>query len=322
MNTVNSANRLVVSSSPHLRDRRTTASVMRDVVIALIPAIIASGILFGSKALVLIAVCVVSCVGFEYIWDLVMKKQNTVGDFSAVITGILLAFNLPATLPIWMAIIGSFVSIVIVKQLFGGLGQNFVNPAIGGRIVLALSFTEAMTAYPNAFFYKVGVQSMASATPLGTMKTMFQNNTWEKLPANSDMFLGIQPGVLGETCALALIIGGIYLVIRGVLNPIIPLSFLGTVFALTAVMDANPVQQLLSGGVMLGAIFMASDYSTSPMSGKGKLIFGIGCGLLTVLIRLYSTGHEGVSYAIMLMNILSPQIDRLTKNKVFGGKAA
>ena len=172
-------------------------------VIALIPAIVASGILFGTKALILIAVCIVSCVGFEYLWNLLMKKQQTVGDFTAVITGILLAFNLPATLPIWMAVIGCFVAIVVVKQLFGGLGQNFVNPAIGGRIVLALSFTSAMTAYPNAFYFKAGVQTMASATPLVAIKNMFANGTWEKLPSNWNLFLGNQPGVLGETCALA-----------------------------------------------------------------------------------------------------------------------
>ena len=304
MNTQTIENKLIVSSSPHLRDKRTTSSVMRDVVIALIPAIVASGILFGTKALILIAVCIVSCVGFEYLWNLLMKKQQTVGDFTAVITGILLAFNLPATLPIWMAVIGCFVAIVVVKQLFGGLGQNFVNPAIGGRIVLALSFTSAMTAYPNAFYFKAGVQTMASATPL---------------PSNWNLFLGNQPGVLGETCALALIVGGIYLVVRRVINPIIPLSFIGTVFALTAVAGANPLQQILSGGVMLGAIFMATDYSTSPMTNGGKLIFGIGCGLITVLIRLFGSSAEGVSYSIILMNILSPQIDRLTRHRVFGG---
>ena len=319
MNTQTTENKLIVSSSPHLRDKRTTSSVMRDVVIALIPAIVASGVLFGTKALILIAVCIVSCVGFEYLWNLLMKKQQTVGDFTAVITGILLAFNLPATLPIWMAVNGCFVAIVVVKQLFGGLGQNFVNPAIGGRIVLALSFTSAMTAYPNAFYFKAGVQTMASATPLVAIKNMFANGTWEKLPSNLDLFLGNQPGVLGETCALALILGGVYLVVRRVINPIIPLSFIGTVFALTAVAGANPLQQILSGGVMLGAIFMATDYSTSPMTNGGKLIFGIGCGLITVLIRLFGSSAEGVSYSIILMNILSPQIDRLTRHRVFGG---
>ena len=166
MNTQTSENKLIVSSSPHLRDKRTTSSVMRDVVIALIPAIVASGILFGTKALILIAVCIVSCVGFEYLWNLLMKKQQTVGDFTAVITGILLAFNLPATLPIWMAVIGCFVAIVVVKQLFGGLGQNFVNPAIGGRIVLALSFTSAMTAYPNACLLYTSTSSLASPDKL------------------------------------------------------------------------------------------------------------------------------------------------------------
>lgn len=312
-------NKMIVSSSPHLKSKNSTAKVMRDVLIALVPAAGAAVYYFGPRAGALIALCVVSCVGFEFLFDKIMGRANTVGDLSAAVTGVLLAFNLPANLPFWMAVIGCFVAIVVIKCLFGGLGQNFVNPAIGGRIVLGLSFTAAMSSYPNPFYYQGWPGATTGATILGTLKETFQTNTWQKLPPIWDFVIGNQNGVLGETCAVALILGGIYLVARKVISPVIPCTFIGTVFVLTYLLDANPVYQIMSGGLMLGAIFMATDYVTSPMSTKGKVVFGFGCGALTVLMRLYSSSAEGVSYAILLMNILSPTIDQFMINKPFGG---
>ncbi|MBM6859314.1 RnfABCDGE type electron transport complex subunit D [Clostridium saudiense] len=304
--------KLIVTSSPHVKSSTTTSTIMRDVIIALIPALIASNIIFGLRAGLVTAVCVASCVGFEYLSRRIMNKKNTISDLSAVVTGIILAFNLPSTMPLWMCVIGSFVAIVIVKQLFGGIGQNFANPAITARIVLLVSFGTQMTNWAAPKIAAVA-DAVSGATPMAQIAA-------GETPNLLNMFLGTTGGSLGETSALALLIGGIYLVYRKVINPIIPVAFIGTVFVFTAVLGVNPLAQILGGGLFLGAIFMATDYSTSPVTNMGKLIFGIGCGLITVLIRVYGSYPEGVSFAILLMNILVPYIDKATRLKALGGK--
>ncbi|CUN72930.1 RnfABCDGE type electron transport complex subunit D [Clostridium sp. NSJ-49] len=304
--------KLIVTSSPHVKSSTTTSTIMRDVIIALIPALIASNIIFGLRAGLVTAVCVASCVGFEYLSRRIMNKKNTISDLSAVVTGIILAFNLPSTMPLWMCVIGSFVAIVIVKQLFGGIGQNFANPAITARIVLLVSFGTQMTNWAAPKIAAVA-DAVSGATPMAQIAA-------GETPNLLNMFLGTTGGSLGETSALALLIGGIYLVYRKVINPIIPVAFIGTVFVFTAVLGVNPLAQILGGGLFLGAIFMATDYSTSPVTNMGKLIFGIGCGFITVLIRVFGSYPEGVSFAILLMNILVPYIDKATRLKALGGK--
>ena len=304
--------KLIVTSSPHVKSSTTTSTIMRDVIIALIPALIASNIIFGLRAGLVTAVCVASCVGFEYLSRRIMNKKNTISDLSAIVTGIILAFNLPSTMPLWMCVIGSFVAIVIVKQLFGGIGQNFANPAITARIVLLVSFGTQMTNWAAPKIAAVA-DAVSGATPMAQIAA-------GETPNLLNMFLGTTGGSLGETSALALLIGGIYLVYRKVINPIIPVAFIGTVFVFTAVLGVNPLAQILGGGLFLGAIFMATDYSTSPVTNMGKLIFGIGCGFITVLIRVFGSYPEGVSFAILLMNILVPYIDKATRLKALGGK--
>ena len=239
-----------------------------------------------------------------------MKRPNTIGDFSAVVTGVLLAFNLPVSIPIWMAALGSIIAIVVVKQMFGGLGNNFVNPALAARIILMTSFPTAMTSWTAAF------DGTSTATPLA----MISGGQTSDLPSYLDMFLGKTGGCLGETCALALLIGGIYLVARRVISPIIPLVYIAVVFVFSAILGLDPVAQILSGGLFLGAIFMATDYVTSPLTNKGKVIYAIGCGIITVMIRTFGSLPEGVSFSIILMNILVPHIERLTTPKPFGVK--
>ena len=306
---------LRIMPSPHMKGEATTKSVMLDVIIALLPATVAATFLFGLSAFVLIVWCVLFCVFFEYAFRYFLKRESTISDCSAIVTGMLLAFNLPAKLPLWMAAIGCFVSIVIVKQLFGGIGQNFANPAIVGRIVLMVSFTSQMSNYlvPTITAGKISV--VAGATPLKIMA----DQKFSELPTLMDMFLGLRGGVLGETCVAALLLGGIYLLARRVISPVIPVAYLGTVALMSWALGANVIMQLMSGGLMLGAFFMATDYSTSPTTPIGKLIFGIGCGVITVGIRLYGSYPEGVSFAILIMNILCPLIDRYTKSKPFGG---
>ncbi len=301
---------MLVKSSPHIRDNSSTQKIMLDVILALCPAILASAIIFGLRALLVIAVTVVSCVVFEYLYCRLMKKPNPIADLSAVVTGILLAFNLPSTLPLWMAVIGAFVSIVIAKQLFGGLGHNFANPAIVGRIVLAVSFAGRMTAYAYPEVTN-GVAALAGATPLVATRNA-------DLPLLT-LFLGTHGGVLGETCAAALLLGGIWLVVRRVISPVIPVTYLATVAVISLLAGQEPLVQLLSGGLMLGAIFMATDYVTSPYTLTGKLVYGLGLGIITCAIRFWATSAEGVSYAILLMNLLVPYINDLTRQKPLGG---
>lgn len=295
--------KLIVTPSPHLRQGDTTKGIMLDVIIALIPAVIASVIYFGWRAFMLVCVCVVSCVLTEYVSRKIMKRNNTVGDLSAVVTGIILAMNLPAMLNPLYAVIGSVIAIAVVKQMFGGLGQNFVNPALAARIILMLSFPTAMSTWVMPF----SADAVTGATPLAGADISVE-----------DLFIGNHGGCLGETCALALILGGIYLVARGVISTTIPLTFIATVAVGTLIAGGDPLKAVLSGGIMLGAIFMATDYVTSPITYTGKLIFGIGCGILTVIIRNFGAMPEGVSFAILFMNILVPHIEKLTKPRPFG----
>lgn len=301
-----------VSPSPHLRSGISTTKIMGNVLIALIPAVIASVVIFGWKSLLVITVCTATAVLAEYICRKVMKRSDTIGDLSAVVTGVLLALNLPVNINLFIAAFGSIVAIVVVKQMFGGIGQNFVNPALAARIVLLVSFPVQMTTWPKAFSYlQDTADAVTSATPLA-------NNANGISTSYLDLFLGTTGGCLGETCALALLLGGIYLVARKIIHPAIPVCFIGTVFVLSWVLGQDPLFHILSGGVLLGAIFMATDYTTSPMTTAGKVIFGIGCGIITVLIRLYANLPEGVSFSIILMNILVPHIERLTMPKPFG----
>ncbi|MBR5424043.1 MAG: RnfABCDGE type electron transport complex subunit D [Clostridia bacterium] len=310
-----------VSASPHTKSPVTVRGIMLDVIIALIPAGFAGTAVFGLRALAVIAVCVVSCVAFEALSVKIMKKPMSIGDLSAVITGLLLAYNLPVTIPLWMCVVGSFVAIVIVKQLFGGIGQNFANPAITARIVLLVSFASAMTNFtaPKA------LDAVTTATPLAVLDRTADISAQVaegSLPGLLQMVIGVRGGCIGETCAAALLIGCCWLLIRRVISPIIPLSYLGTVALLMLAFSrfnlTFTAYELLSGGLLLGAIFMATDYTTSPINKKGKLVFGIGCGLLTVVIRLFCSLPEGVSYSILLMNVACPLIEKVTAPKYFG----
>ncbi len=299
---------MIVSVSPHFKDKTSTQSIMRDVLIALFPALVASCLIFGWRSLLVTAVCVFSCVGSEWLYEKLMGKPNTVSDLSAAVTGVLLAYNLPVGIPLWQAVIGSLVAIIVVKQLFGGLGQNFANPAITARVVMLLAFSGTMTTW-------VFPDAVSSATTLSILK----GETSGSLPALMDMFLGLRGGSLGETSALALLIGGAYLLIRRVISWHTPLAFVGTVFILTLLLGKQPEYQLMSGGLLLGAFFMATDYSTTPSTNSGRLIFGIGCGLITVLIRVWGNYPEGVSFSILLMNIVTPYISKLTRPRPLGG---
>lgn len=309
-------NKLISTVSPHFSTKRDTTHIMLDVILALCPAAIASVLLFGWRALLVIAVCVGTCVLSEFLFEKLCKRENTISDLSAIVTGMLLAFNLPVTIPVWQAVIGSVVAIIVVKQLFGGIGQNFANPAITARIIMLVAFSGEMTRWVNpvsGIFDEVS--AVTGATPLVAMSKGFP------LPSYLDLLLGKHGGSLGETCALALILGGLYLLIRRVITWHIPVAFIGTVALMSLVCGQDVLGQLLSGGLMLGAFFMATDYATTPNTKWGKIIFGVGCGLITVLIRFWGNYPEGVSYSILLMNILTPYISRLTRSKPLIGGA-
>ncbi len=307
--------KLIVSASPHIRKRTTTTNIMLDVIIALIPAVIAAVIIFGFRALVIIADTVLVAVLAEYICRRVMKRANTVTDLSAVVTGLLLALNLPVGINPIFAAFGSIVAIVVVKQMFGGIGNNFVNPALTARIILLSSFPNDMTTWAEPFYYTKGaVDAVTCSTPLA------QNANGEVTSTLADLFLGTTGGCMGETCALALLLGGIYLVARRVISPVIPLTYLGTVAVMSLLFGEDVLFQLLSGGLLLGAIFMATDYTTSPINTKGRVVFAVGCGVLTFLIRNFASLPEGVSFSILIMNILVPLIERATNPRPFGEK--
>ena len=302
------ANKLIVTAAPHITSPDSTQKIMQRVCIAMVPTLIASVIIFGIQALILTAVTVAACVLFEYGYCKLMGREIPVDDFSAVVTGMLLAFNLPATLPWWMGVVGAFIAIVIVKQLFGGLGYNFANPAIVGRIALAMGFASKMASYPKP---ASAVDAFASATPLAAQ-------AGGGVQTYLTLLMGNHGGVLGETCALTILVGGIYLIATKVISPVIPVTYLGTVAVLSLVAGKDPIYQLLSGGLMLGAFFMATDYVTSPTTNKGKLVFGLGLGIVTCAIRFLGTMNEGVSFAILLMNLLVPYIDVLTRQELLG----
>ena len=318
------ANKLIVTAAPHITGADTTQKIMGRVCLALLPTLFASIVIFGINSLILTAVTVAACVAFEYGYCKLMKREVPVSDLSAVVTGLLLAFNLPATLPWWMAIVGAFIAIVIVKQLFGGLGYNFANPAIVARIALAVGFASRMANYP---FPENGVDAFTSATPLAVSAmasapdavTAATSAVAAVSPASyTTLLLGMHGGVLGETCAMTILLGGIYLIATKVISPTIPVTYLGTVAVLSLCAGQDPIYQLLSGGLMLGAFFMATDYVTSPTTRKGKLVFGIGLGIITCAIRFLGTMNEGVSFAILLMNLLVPYIEVLTRQDKLG----
>ena len=300
---------LRTSVPPQLAQATSTTSIMLDVIVALIPALGMSVYLFGPRVLALTLISVGACVLSEYLYRRLTHQSNTLRDCSACVTGLLLAFNLPAGLPVWMSLVGAFIAIVIIKQLFGGLGYNFANPAIVGRIAMALGFTGAMTSYT---YPENGIDALASATPLAVEETAQNAGSYVTL------LLGNHGGVLGETCAITLLIGGIYLIWTKVISPTIPVTYLATVAVFSLLCGYDPIYQLLSGGLILGAFFMATDYVTSPTTEKGKLVFGIGLGVITCLIRFFGTMNEGVSFAILLMNLVVPYIDVLTRQDRLG----
>ena len=312
---------LGVASSPHVSSPIGTRTLMLDVLVALVPSLCVAVFFFGLRALIATAISVAACEVFEWGYRKLLHKTNTNGDLSAAVTGVLLAFVCPVTLPYWMLIIGDFFAIVVVKQLFGGIGQNFVNPAITGRIILMVSFPTAMTTWinPRSWLDK-GAEAVTTATPL-TMMTK-GGELSDGLPSLVDMLIGIRGGSLGETCAVALIIGGIYMMIRKIISPAIPLSFIGTVAVIMLIAGKGDFRfvayQLLSGGLMLGAFFMATDYTTSPINFKGRIIFGIGCGLLTCFIRRFGSYPEGVCYSILIMNCTTWLLDKYIRPTIYG----
>lgn len=316
--------KLLVSASPHIHSPETTTGVMGDVIISLLPALVMAVVWFGSRALVLTAVCIGTAVLAEWLSRRVMKRPNTLGDLSAVVTGLILALNLPASLPLWMAAIGSVVAIVVVKQMFGGIGQNFVNPAMTARIILMVSFPTAMARWTAPLVSAWSADAVTTATPMAALAASSGGHLSADLPSLWRMLVGYHGGSMGEVCALALLVGGVYLIIRRVISPIIPAAYIGTVAVWMLAAGRGDLRfvayELLGGGLLLGAFFMATDYATSPITAKGKWIFGIGCGVITSVIRLYGSLPEGVSFSIILMNILVPHIERLTLPRAFGAE--
>lgn len=305
-------NNLVMTSSPHLRDDSSTQRIMQEVCLALLPAGIAGVILFGWNALLLICLSVASCVLSEFVWEKLTKKTVTIGDWSAVVTGLLLAYNLPANAPWWLAVLGGFIAIVLVKQMFGGIGSNFMNPALTARAILFVSWSALMSTYPQTNF---AVDATTSATPLVTLA-----GTGVDGVRFIDLLLGNCGGVLGETCKLAILLGGVYLCVRGIVDWRIPVSFIATVFVCYLIKDnfQMAIDQVFAGGLMLGAFFMATDYATSPVTVSGRIIMGVGCGLLLFVIRAFGNYPEGCSFAILFMNVCTPMIDRFTAPRPFG----
>ena len=294
-----------VSPSPHIRSNITVKTIMRDVIIALMPALIVGIYFFKMNAVLVILTSVVSSVFAEWLWEKLTHKRITIGDLSAVVTGLLLAFNLPPTIPLWMVIVGAFFSIIVVKQFFGGIGQNFVNPALAGRAFLLASYSTAMTKWT--------VDGVTTATPLAILKT--GKGT---LPPITDLLIGNIGGCIGEISAIAILIGAAYLFYKKIISWEIPVTYIGTVLILTLLFGRNGFYEIFAGGLMLGAFFMATDYVTTPITSKGKIIFGIGCGILTAVIRRFGPNPEGVSYSILIMNLFVPLIDRKTAPRIFG----
>lgn len=309
-------NKLHIDVSPHIGTQRTTSRIMLDVIIALIPALIAGTIIFGLRALLVTAVTISAAVVSEFVFCLITKRRNTIEDLSAVVTGLLLGLNLPATAPIWQCVIGSVFAIIVVKCLFGGIGQNFANPAITARVFLLTSFTGTIGggAIPKL---SSNADLVSGATPLSVI------SKGGELPSLLDMFLGLRGGALGETCAIAMILGFVYLVVRKVIYFETPIIYVATVFVLSLIAYNSfsmALYQVLAGGLLIGAVFMITDYSTTPITRGGKMIFAFGCGLITFMIRYFGSYPEGVSFAILIMNILSPYIEKWTAQRPFGGE--
>ena len=320
-------NKLIVSSSPHVRTNKDTSYIMKQVVIALLPATLAALFFFRLSALNVIFFCVTGSVGAEFLCQKISKQESTIGDFSAVVTGLLLAFNVPASLPWWMCLLGAAFAIIVVKMVFGGIGNNFVNPALAARAFLLASFPVAMTLWTRTGVNWVSsgnIDAYTTATPLSFLKA--GSNGVSSLADSgisiSNMLIGNIGGCIGETSAVLIILGGLYLMYKGIINYVIPTFYICTVAILMFILDGFNftfvIYELLAGGLMLGAFFMLTDYTTSPMTKKGQIIYAVLAGLITTVIRLYGGYPEGVSYSILLVNIMTPLIDKYTKTKVFG----
>ena len=320
-------NKLIVSSSPHVRTNKDTSYIMKQVVIALLPATLAALFFFRLSALNVIFFCVTGSVGAEFLCQKISKQESTIGDFSAVVTGLLLAFNVPASLPRWMCLLGEAFAIIVVKMLFGGIGNNFVNPALAARAFLLASFPVAMTLWTRTGVNWVSsgnIDAYTTATPLSFLKA--GSNGVSSLADSgisiSNMLIGNIGGCIGETSAVLIILGGLYLMYKGIINYVIPTFYICTVAILMFILGGFNftfvIYELLAGGLMLGAFFMLTDYTTSPMTKKGQIIYALLAGLITTVIRLYGGYPEGVSYSILLVNTMTPLIDKYTKTKVFG----
>lgn len=320
-------NKLIVSSSPHVRTNKDTSYIMKQVVIALLPATLAALFFFRLSALNVIFFCVTGSVGAEFLCQKISKQESTIGDFSAVVTGLLLAFNVPASLPWWMCLLGAAFAIIVVKMVFGGIGNNFVNPALAARAFLLASFPVAMTLWTRTGVNWVSsgnIDAYTTATPLSFLKA--GSNGVSSLADSgisiSNMLIGNIGGCIGETSAVLIILGGLYLMYKGIINYVIPTFYICTVAILMFILGGFNftfvIYELLAGGLMLGAFFMLTDYTTSPMTKKGKIIYAVLAGLITTVIRLYGGYPEGVSYSILFVNIMTPLIDKYTKTKVFG----
>lgn len=308
---------LNVSVSPHIHTPRSTRSIMLDVIIALLPTTVAGTVIFGLRSLAVVAVCVGFCVLSELVFELICKKEQTISDLSAIVSGMILALSLPVNIPLWQAAVGSVFAMVFVKCIFGGIGQNFANPAVTARVfmIIAFSGSVAKAAFPLSYGE---VDAASSATPLAILEGTAEG----ALPTIKELLLGIRAGSIGETCTVALLAGGIYLLIRKVITWHTPVVFVATVYLFTLAVTGDAMtalQYTLSGGLFIGAIFMATDYSTTPTTEWGMVVFGLGAGILTVAIRIWGTYPEGISFAILLMNILTPYIEKLTARKPFGG---
>ena len=319
---------LIVSSSPHVRSNEDTRYIMKQVIIALLPAAISAIYFYRLSAINVLLFCIAGSVGAEYLFEKLSKKESSIGDLSAIITGLLLAFNVPASLPWWMCLLGSAFAIIVVKMVFGGIGNNFMNPALGARAFLLASFPVAMTAWTKTgvnWVNQSNIDAYTTATPLSYLKQgtegVVQLN--ESGISLFDMFVGNIGGCIGETSAILIILGGIYLIYKGVITCIIPTFYISTVFILTFILGGfnidYAIYQMFAGGLMLGAFFMLTDYTTSPMTKKGQIIYAVIAGVITTVIRMYGGYPEGVSYSILLVNVITPLIDKYVKRDVFGG---
>ncbi|MDB0440532.1 RnfABCDGE type electron transport complex subunit D [Clostridioides difficile] len=319
-------NKLIVSSSPHVRSNEDTSYIMKQVIIALLPAAVAGVYFFRLNALSAMFFCILGTVGTEFLYQKLMKQKSTIGDFSAVVTGLLLAFNVPASLPWWMCLVGGIFAILVVKMVFGGIGCNFVNPALAARAFLLASFPVAMTAWtqPGVNWIGKNLDAVTTATPLSFLKNGAAGLA--DLSSNgislADMMIGNIGGCIGETSAILLLLGGVYLMYKGIINYVIPVFYIATVFILTFLLGGFNINfaiyQLFAGGLMLGGFFMLTDYTTSPMTKKGQIIYAVLAGIITTVIRMYGGYPEGVSYSILLVNCLAPLIDKFVRNRVFG----